>query len=149
MTAVYSPEGWFKKLSSRPVDIVRLQQTQSAYCRNCLQLVHAKMGGIALEGSMGWGVGGAWRSSANLAARVPEEAMVPSWQWSMKPALSMDQQIGRQEEVLGSRAWAHISQGRRVSCQLCGFCWSPSFLPYLCPLGVPEVGVCGVYSESP
>ena len=30
-----------------------------------------------------------------------------------------------------------------------GFCWSPSFLPYSCRLGVPEVGVCGVYSESP
>ena len=30
-----------------------------------------------------------------------------------------------------------------------GFCWSPSFLPYLCSLGVPEVGVCGVYPESP
>ena len=29
-----------------------------------------------------------------------------------------------------------------------GFCWSPSFLPYLCPLGVPEVRVCGYIQKA-
>ena len=30
-----------------------------------------------------------------------------------------------------------------------GFRGSVPLLPHLCPLSVPEVGVCGVYSESP
>ena len=30
-----------------------------------------------------------------------------------------------------------------------GFWGSVLLLPHLCPLSVPEVGVCGVYSESP
>ena len=47
---------------------------------------------------------------------------------------------------------AHISLGD-VGVENCansvGFWGSLPLLPHLCPLSVPEVGVCGVYSESP
>ena len=51
---------------------------------------------------------------------------------------------------------------RNLACLCCISLWDVTFhanterfrglvplLPHLCPLSVPEVGVCGVYSESP
>ena len=42
-----------------------------------------------------------------------------------------------------------ISLGDVADANFLGFRGSVPLLPHLCPLSVPEVGVCGVYLESP
>ena len=45
---------------------------------------------------------------------------------------------------------SHISLGDVADyANFVGFRGSVPLLPHLCPLSVPEVWVCGVYSESP
>ena len=47
-------------------------------------------------------------------------------------------------------AWAIISLGDYAVCaNFVGFRGSVPLLPHLCPLSVPKVGLCGVFSESP